>query len=531
MGIWNKSGTINPACKPCDKPPGHYCAYCMMVYGCGNKIGDGSHNPLPGAVVTWTKNGVRYGSCTTDSTGQCCVRFLGPTGAAAGDGLLDLTVTHPGYADYTATVSCNDPANPGLAPVVVYMTTLKTLVTFKYTNLQDNMPVGCGTVTYPGGSCTTGDDGTCQAYVDFTTIQSVTAECPPFVPLSTFNMRGLTPPYPCNLTTGLPGPGCSPGYQSDTGVWADQSGTGHFCINENLIATIAGQSVPLTYGPRGWTGCGSLPSMLSMDMKPNNLPCAGGTATTNRAMPFFVAYGSGGLQITAPLCGNQTGLGAPIVTLVQSYWYCGDTTPPGGLFPFACDPAQGLIISGNPPGTCGAGWTIGGQTITFSAQIRLPFPNDYPNTGAVYCGPFSGSGTIAAQVPGMPAYVANPFAGPVTVTEAGGRSAGGPGGPSGGRDGGATPRTGPSLARKALNLAQAVTTHVSHGMPKADPATAAARLALCEGCTGPGGYWNPARRTCARPECGCNMDIKVTWADMSCPVGRWPAVASVPAAG
>ena len=143
MGSWNKSGHMGAACKPCDSPTGHYCGYCLVVSGCGTNIGDGTKAPLSGAVAVWSKDGVMYGSCTTDSGGQCCVRFLGPTGPAAGDGLLDLKITHPGYADYTAIVSCGDPVNPGLTPVVVTMVTLKTYMTWRV--------IAPGTTSFPVG--------------------------------------------------------------------------------------------------------------------------------------------------------------------------------------------------------------------------------------------------------------------------------------------------------------------------------------------------------------------------------------------
>jgi hypothetical protein len=76
----------------------------------------------------------------------------------------------------------------------------------------------------------------------------------------------------------------------------------------------------------------------------------------------------------------------------------------------------------------------------------------------------------------------------------------------------------PSLVRKAGNLARAIVEHVAAGMPEADEATAAHRLATCRACP----EFNAADRdnpTCNR--CGCHLTIKVRWAGQRCPAGKW----------
>ena len=401
-------------------------------------------------------------------------------------------------------------------------------------------------MSWPGGSCETDSGGRCSGYIDLTVDNPVTFSCPPAVGTDTNDVRtaDYPPQKPCvtnyNLNYSFL---CNSGYeQVQTQYPSDRyvhGASGNFlCVSDRLIVTVAGQAVPVTSAPgaQHWTGCGSLPALPAVDWTNPSVfghgGCGGSAVVPfiNRPLPFFVEFDRFCVvTITAPFCIHHTGFGQGINTLVQSYLYVAQT-PAYGEYA-TCDPMTGIGWPSadwcNQPqnqGLCLYGETTATNCATFYQPTAVLDSDGNPDTGDDFCEPFATTGTIPPTVPGWPAYYPpNPFAGPVTVTEAGGRS--------GGRQGGATPRTGPSLARRALNLAQAVATHVGHGMPMADPNTTRARLAICESCLPPDGYFNPARRSCARPECGCNMDIKASWADMKCPVGKWDAVAAAPAAG
>lgn len=71
----------------------------------------------------------------------------------------------------------------------------------------------------------------------------------------------------------------------------------------------------------------------------------------------------------------------------------------------------------------------------------------------------------------------------------------------------------PSLVQKAANFAVATVQHVAAGMPKSPEELAAERLAICGACD------RLASGSCSL--CGCQMKIKVTWADQKCPIGKW----------
>lgn len=75
-----------------------------------------------------------------------------------------------------------------------------------------------------------------------------------------------------------------------------------------------------------------------------------------------------------------------------------------------------------------------------------------------------------------------------------------------------TPR--PSLARQARNFTRSVVRHVAAGMPKADEATKAARLAVCRECD------QCQEGRCGA--CGCWLAVKAAMALETCPLGKWP---------
>jgi hypothetical protein len=86
---------------------------------------------------------------------------------------------------------------------------------------------------------------------------------------------------------------------------------------------------------------------------------------------------------------------------------------------------------------------------------------------------------------------------------------------------------GPSLIRKAANFAKAVVTHVTAGMPKTPEPEIARRITICEAClpsgdeSAPPGFFDPVKRECTHPNCGCNMNRKAAWLTQHCPIGKW----------
>ena len=95
-----------------------------------------------------------------------------------------------------------------------------------------------------------------------------------------------------------------------------------------------------------------------------------------------------------------------------------------------------------------------------------------------------------------------------------------------------SPRKMPSLARRALNLAAALSAFVADGCRTVDAATYQARLEVCGGtadtprCDQQDGNW------CAK--CGCHLAEKARMRSQDCPAGKWanptPAASSAPPA-
>ena len=85
-------------------------------------------------------------------------------------------------------------------------------------------------------------------------------------------------------------------------------------------------------------------------------------------------------------------------------------------------------------------------------------------------------------------------------------------------------KPGVSLLQKAKNFAVASAKHIAAGAPHASEEEVARRFAICEGCEHFDG------RACR--QCGCPVVrekkflSKLSWADSSCPVGKWGPVAS-----
>lgn len=86
----------------------------------------------------------------------------------------------------------------------------------------------------------------------------------------------------------------------------------------------------------------------------------------------------------------------------------------------------------------------------------------------------------------------------------------------------APPITGPAFLTKVANFATAAVQHVAAGAPRCTEEEVAARYAICTGCE----YF--AGGACTK--CGCPVSrertyiSKLSWADQSCPVGKWGPV-------
>lgn len=82
----------------------------------------------------------------------------------------------------------------------------------------------------------------------------------------------------------------------------------------------------------------------------------------------------------------------------------------------------------------------------------------------------------------------------------------------------------PTLRQRAASFATAAAQHVAAGMPLADQAEIDRRFAVCQQCEHYDGT--------ACSQCGCpvvrerNWRSKLSWAEQSCPVGKWGPVAT-----
>lgn len=80
-------------------------------------------------------------------------------------------------------------------------------------------------------------------------------------------------------------------------------------------------------------------------------------------------------------------------------------------------------------------------------------------------------------------------------------------------------KPGPSFVQKAANFATAAAQHIAAGAPMASDEEVARRFAICQGCQFYDG------KACSK--CGCPVVrerkylSKLSWADQSCPVGKW----------
>jgi len=82
----------------------------------------------------------------------------------------------------------------------------------------------------------------------------------------------------------------------------------------------------------------------------------------------------------------------------------------------------------------------------------------------------------------------------------------------------------PSLATKARNFAASAAKHLAAGMPQATEEQVAERFAICQGCEH---FDGKACRKCGCPVVRQKKFLsKLSWANESCPVGKWGPVSS-----
>lgn len=85
-------------------------------------------------------------------------------------------------------------------------------------------------------------------------------------------------------------------------------------------------------------------------------------------------------------------------------------------------------------------------------------------------------------------------------------------------------KPGPSFVQKAANFVTAAAKHIAAGAPMASDEEVARRFAICQGCEFYDG------KACSK--CGCPVNrekaymSKLSWADQSCPVGKWGPAAN-----
>lgn len=73
----------------------------------------------------------------------------------------------------------------------------------------------------------------------------------------------------------------------------------------------------------------------------------------------------------------------------------------------------------------------------------------------------------------------------------------------------------PSFFRKAANLSKAIVEHAGAGFPTTDRETIDKRWAICRTCE----HFDAERTICR--VCGCQLQVKIDWAEQKCPVGKW----------
>lgn len=76
-----------------------------------------------------------------------------------------------------------------------------------------------------------------------------------------------------------------------------------------------------------------------------------------------------------------------------------------------------------------------------------------------------------------------------------------------------SPKHQPTLIDQLRSFMKAVVQHVAAGVPQATVEETAARLAICRACN----HYDDGR--CRK--CGCGLEVKASWAEQACPIGKW----------
>ncbi len=71
----------------------------------------------------------------------------------------------------------------------------------------------------------------------------------------------------------------------------------------------------------------------------------------------------------------------------------------------------------------------------------------------------------------------------------------------------------PSMLGKAINFTKAIVQHLAAGLPRVADEELIRRLAICNQCE----FYIESR--CLK--CGCTMQIKASWTEQKCPIGKW----------
>lgn len=73
----------------------------------------------------------------------------------------------------------------------------------------------------------------------------------------------------------------------------------------------------------------------------------------------------------------------------------------------------------------------------------------------------------------------------------------------------------PSFGHRALAFGKAIVEHAGAGFPATDHETVEGRWVICRSCE----HFDAGRTACR--VCGCQLQIKIDWAEQKCPIGRW----------
>lgn len=75
----------------------------------------------------------------------------------------------------------------------------------------------------------------------------------------------------------------------------------------------------------------------------------------------------------------------------------------------------------------------------------------------------------------------------------------------------------PSITTQAVNFSTSIIKHVVGGLPQISDEEQKNRMSICEQCIN--FIKNEDNPRCS--ECGCYLKVKTSWANESCPIGKW----------